>query len=319
MRGSAWISSIALLSLLGCSKSTDDTSTDDTAGEPLPQAAALTALSNGECPDLSTSGTSSFLSSDEERTATIVIPTNPGEDMPVVFFLHGLMSPTHTPEPTDYMASALGLQTLADDHNAVFVLPESPIWEVMGFSYFLFDVFDNDDNDVVLYDDLRTCVGENLDVDLNRVSVMGFSGGSLFTSILVRDRSETLASFVEFSGGADYEISLMGDTAVKWTAPVDDTPGLIVAGGATDNWPDGFTVIDFVEATDNLQSHLLDAGHFVVRCDHDYGHTIPMGYMSRAEEWLLGHTYGLPSPWIESGVDDWGMGCYVAEADASAE
>jgi len=239
--------------------------------------------------------------------------------MPVVFFMHGFMSPTHTPQPTDYMASSLGLQTLSDTYNAVFVLPESPVWEIMGFSYFLFDIFDNSDADLVLYDDLRTCVGENLDVDLNRVSAMGFSGGSLFTSILVRDRSDTLASFVEFSGGADYEISLFSDTAVKWTEPAENTPGLIVAGGDTDNWPDGFTVIDFVEATDNLQSHLLDGGHFVVRCDHNYGHTIPMGYMERAEEWLIGHTYGEPSPWLETGIDDWGMGCYVAESDASAE
>ena len=126
--------------------------------------ADLTELSNGECPDMSQSGELvTFLSSDEERKVTFVIPSDPQPGMRVIFFYHGLVEANSN--PTTYTAAALDFQSFSDAHNALFVLPESPIWELMGQQFHMWNVEKGtSDKDLTLFDDLRTCAAQQFDV-----------------------------------------------------------------------------------------------------------------------------------------------------------
>ena len=295
----------------------DDTGTADDTGPTGSGSgvADLAALSSGECPDFSGSGTSTFKSSGRERTVTAVLPSEVTEDMPLVFFFHGLLDAS-TSSPSSLMASGLSLQGFADEMGVIFILPESDIMSVAGFSFYMWAVNEVDGEDIVLYDDLRTCASSELGVDLDRVTAMGFSGGGLFTTVVARDRGDTLASIIEMSGGSDVPIPTFTELFAEYDTPDYQMPALLMAGGSEDVWPGGgFTIVDFAGATDNLQDQLADDGHYVVRCEHSQGHDVPYSAISDSWLWVQAHEYGKPSPFIEDGIDALTTGCQVVVSD----
>jgi predicted esterase len=309
------ITPLAFLLLIACgeddkdSKPSDDTGGDTGAEDTLPQAADLAELSSGECPDLSASNTGNFLSSGEQRKVTVVIPEQPGEDMSVVFFFHGLLG-THI-EPTSYHADALNLQAEANANNVVYVLPESRIMTYFGQSFYMWQVMDEDELDLVLYDDLRTCVAQGLDVSTRHFSALGFSGGALFTTVLGRERGDTLATMVEMSGGSDIDFAVASEDPIAAYGPPanPDLPVLLFSGGDEDGWPQGFQMVDFQDATDTLEAHLVEDGYYTWRCRHDMGHTITMPEWSLAKAWALGHSYGMPSSYMDGAIADYSDWC----------
>lgn len=310
---------LALAALLACGDKDDngsdtgDAGSDDGAadgGASGSGVAPLADLSSGECPDLDASGTSTFLSYGIERTATILIPDPlPEGPMPVVYFFHGLMDPGSTPQPTEYMASALGLQDLADDEGVVVILPESPTQELLNIQFFLWDIQEDSAADLALYDDLRTCVAEQLDVDLDRFIAWGFSGGALFNTVVLSQRADTLAAAIEMSGGSDVDAYIYDDLIARYQTPAWPLPVLLQSGGANDVWPNtSLVIVDFQSATDTLEGQLAADGSVVVRCSHNSGHTVTNKGLDLAIEWALGHSFGQPSPWASDGLgsdDDW--------------
>jgi predicted esterase len=312
------LAALSLL-LLGCPPDQDDTATSTTDSDTLdttdtsPQAAALAELSSGECPDLSASGTTSFLSSGDDRTVTVIIPEEPVEDMPVVFFFHGLVDVN----PTTNIASGLNLQSEADSSKVVYVVPESRTMTYFGMTFYMWQVMDEDLLDLVLYDDLRTCVAQNLDTDMNRLTAMGFSGGALFATVLARERGDTLATLVEMSGGSDIEFSVVSKEPIAvYGQPANtELPALLFSGGDEDGWPTGFPMVDFQAATDNLEAGLVTDGHYTWRCRHDYGHTILTTEWNLSKAWALAHTYGYPSPYEGGSIDDHSSWCEEATAE----
>ncbi|MCB9760961.1 MAG: hypothetical protein H6739_14070 [Alphaproteobacteria bacterium] len=302
---------------------TDDTSvaddtgaTDDTGTTQLPDdMRELSELSSGECPDLSQLGattTSQFLSSGESRTVTAVLPNQVSANTQVVFFFHGLMSPDQTPDPTEYMATALQLQQVANQLDAIILLPESPTRTEFGFSFFLWDVEGNTDHDIVLFDDLRTCVADLLAPDLERLSIVGFSGGALFTTMVASQRGDAISTMVEMSGGADLEVIISPSIVAAYETPAWTFGALLVTGGTNDVWPDpNFAIVDFVAGTDTLETNLVDDGHFVVRCRHNQGHTITNDEYALALEWLNSHHFGELSPYETNGLGTHSSWCEV--------
>jgi poly(3-hydroxybutyrate) depolymerase len=283
---------------------TGDSGTEDT----LPQPAPTVDLSSGECPELGATSTSSFLSSGVERTVTVVIPEAPGEDMPAVFFFHGLLDTSV--EPTSYHADALQLQSVANAENAVFVLPQSRTMTQFGQTFYMWQVMDEDEQDLVLYDDLRTCIDQELSVDLRRLSALGFSGGALFATVLARERGDTLSTLVEMSGGSDIDFSLVSEDPIAvYDTPANTMPALLFSGGDEDGWPQGFVLVNFQDATDSLEANLVADGHYTWRCRHSMGHTITMPEWSLAKSWALGHAYGEPSPYVGGSIDDYSDWC----------
>jgi poly(3-hydroxybutyrate) depolymerase len=254
---------------------------------------------------MSTSHTTSFQSGGEERIVTVVVPESPTSDMPLVYFFHGLLDPGSMPQPSDYMASALNLQSIANDAGVVFVLPQSGLIERFGFSFFMWNVEEPESTDITLFDDLRSCAYDELDVDLNRVHAMGMSGGGLFTTVVAKERGGVLASIVEMSGGADIEMMTFDNLLSTYETSEYAMPALLISGGSNDTWPGGgLTLVDFTAATDTLQGKLLADGHFVVRCEHTQGHSVPYSAIGAAWDWVDSHEYGVESPYRGTGIDD---------------
>ncbi len=285
----------ALVALMGC---TDGTRTDSDGDLPTP--APLAEVSSG-CPDLSEPGIKTFMSAGKERRAGILFPSDPGPDMPVLFAWHGLSTAEF--DPMEQMIAGFDLAGLADDRGAVVIVPEAQAINLLGMDVLLWGILGNEqeEEDLTLYDDLRTCVAEAFDVDLRRISSWGHSGGGLWTSMLLMDRADTLAAGVSSSGGIELEIPVLGDR-LPFRQPARQVPTMIVSGGAQDVWPDTtFTIIEFEATSDTLQQRLLEGGSFVVRCKHDLGHNyLPNWYWGQVQKWLFNHTYGATSEW-ESG------------------
>lgn len=295
------------------SKDSDTANATSDADERPWKSAPVVGLSSGECPDMSVSGqTVDFLSSGEERTVTVVFPTTPQPEMRVVFFYHGLMDPTSTPNPTGYMANALNFQSLADEYNALIFLPESTIWNLAGQEFYLWSIEDGTyDNDLALFDDLRTCAHQTFEVDLDQLVSAGFSGGSLFNTILYSERSETLASVAEISGGADVEVPLYEELFAPYSTPEVSPPLLLISGGSNDLWPDAaFPIINFDSSTDLFQENVLGDGGFVVRCRHDSGHTITNKGLTVAIDWMTQHHYQEESPYTND-ISSWSDWCEI--------
>ncbi len=281
---------------------------DTASATPAVNGPPLRELSSDDCPDFSTSGeTVSFSSSGAERRATILIPENNSTPSALVFFFHGLLDSSYS-NPTELMSRSLNLQELSNERNAVVVLPESNLWTLMGMEFFLWQLEDGTiSEDLVLYDDLRTCAAENLSIDLTKVSSIGFSGGALFNTILISERSSELSAAVELSGGSDYEIPTFEEKMAPYSTPEYPLPVLLVEGGEADLWPDAsFPIVNFKEGTERLESQLLSDGHHVGRCTHTQGHNITSNTFDLAIEWLSNHTHDVPSPMIDlSNWDCW--------------
>jgi predicted esterase len=213
------------------------------------------------------------------------------------------------------MAQALNFQSLAETHNALIFLPESPIWELVGQQFHMWDVEDGtSDKDLALFDDLRTCGAQNFDINLDKVVSGGFSGGSLFNTILLGERADHLAAVVEMSGGANIDIPTFDEKIAPYDTPSTDIPILLISGGDTDLWPDAsLPIVHFQEATDTLQEKLLEDERFVVRCTHNTGHNITNKAFSAAIDWLAIHEYGVSSTYEEEGIGSWEDWCVVPE------
>jgi poly(3-hydroxybutyrate) depolymerase len=293
----------------------DDTGGGDTGTTEGPQPAALAELSSGECPDLSASGTSTFTSSGEDRKVTVILPSSPGEDMPVYFFFSGIADAS-THDYSGQTAEGLGLQDLADEQGSVWVVPEPPVQNLFNmYEVYLWDIARESDHDLVLFDDLRTCIAQQLSVDLKRVSTIGFSGGALFNTVVLGNRADSLATAVELSGGSDLDVPGYDVPLAPYTTPATDLPVLLTTGAdGEDVWPGGgMTVVNFFTASNHLQNELLTDQHFAVRCTDDKGHVLSNADWNLAVDWAAAHRFGEASPYATGdlgGDADW---CTVAE------
>ena len=131
-----------------------------------------------------------------------------------------------------------------------------------GMQFYMWDIEEGtSEADLTLFDDLRTCAAQAFDVDLDTLVSAGFSGGSLFNTILYSQRADSLAAVVEMSGGADVEVPLYDNPFAPYDTPSNLPPLLLVSGGQDDIWPDAtFTIVNFEAATDTLQANVIEDG-----------------------------------------------------------
>jgi len=284
---------------------------DDTTPE-LPQPAPLAETSDGECPNTSASGISTFSSDGLDRKVAVLFPDGDTTDLPIVFFFHGLTTPDQN--PVENTVNGLNLQGLADSLPAIVIAPESRAVQMpLVGEVSLWGILGDPDPDLVLFDDLRACAVNELGGDIRRVNAMGFSGGALWTTQILMSRSDTLASAVEFSGGAELDVPMDGGPFLLYSSPAEQTPVLMTSGGAQDVWPQGFAIIDFNATTDTLQGGLRVDGHYAVRCTHEQGHTVTNADWSFAQEWVTAHEYGIESPYRADGIGSEEDHCTVVE------
>ena len=286
--------------ILGCNPASsgggngedDAASDDDSTEEPTADPPAdLVPPSAGSCPSLVEPGPVELQSAGLDRRALIYWPAEGGQDAPVAFFWHALGT---TPE---YWWTAFELDQLVDA-GFIVVLPASSGEELFEWDW------NTGGADATLYDDLRTCVVEELGADPRRVTVSGFSAGAIWTSWLTMHRADTLAASFVMSGGLA--------PGLTWEQPVRPLPVFLMSGGATDTYSN---FIIFEDTMDAFQEELIASGSSGVRCRHDYGHTPGPGALDMLIDWAWRHRFGDESPWAtgERGVEDLGTGCEIAE------
>lgn len=280
------VAGVALVSV-GCGEAEE--SLMDEGPQPAP-----VVTPSGTCPDLSAPGRKTMMSAGQERDLAVYFPKDRPAGMPVLFAWHGISDTSL--DPIEQMTTGFGLDDLAEQRGAVIVVPQAFPVSILGLNIALFSILNDGDADLALFDDMRACLKTELDVDLTRVSSWGHSGGGLFTSRLVFDRSDTLAAAVPASAGSDITVPLAGER-LEYTSPAHRVPTLLITGGEDDVWPDGMAIIDFEDATDSMQDGLVNDGHFVARCRHDLGHlTLPSWYWPLVLDWAFEHEFGRPSP-----------------------
>lgn len=294
---------LLLLSLFLLATACTEPEPDPQDEEPTPEAepdpdppAPLAELSEGECPDLSAPGTSTFLSAGLQREVTVLFPDEP-EGLPVIFFWHALGT------TAAQWIAWFDLEEFAED--AIVVVPSSRETEP-----FEWDWVAGEEADGPLYDDLRTCVVQELGGDIDRVIATGFSAGAVWTTWLAMHRGDTLATIFAMSGGTVVNL--------PYEPPAQSMPVFVMSGGETDVWPNQqFPVADFETATQEFSESLIAAGHFVVQCRHDGGHQPGPGAQGMMEDWVFGHRYDVESPWADGteSVDDFEDYCFLPGVD----
>lgn len=275
-----------LLILLACTDPTgaggdDGTPADDTAADPnayLRGTAPLATVSGGECPTME-AGKIDLVSNGIDRSVRIIVPESGAEGKGVVFAWYPLGG------SANWLINALDLENWAEANDLVVVVPIASGTQAFEWT-FLQEPTEN--HDLVLYDDVRTCLYEAWQVDLGRVSSAGFSAGALWTSYLSLYRGDTLATILPFSGGTD--------PVITYVSPAGPFPALLPYGGESDTYGNG--LVNFYETQANFAADLAADGHFAVLCDHDLGHTIPPEGVDMMTAWLPAHIYGEPSPFI---------------------
>lgn len=267
----------------------------DAGHDPVP------GTSDGECPDLGVSGISTFSSGGTARKVAVIFPASKPADMPALFSWHGLT--TLDMMPVESTISGFQLQATANSEEVVFVVPEARPRTLPGAGTLgMWGIMNDEAADLTLFDDLVTCLSRSLAIDLDRVSSWGHSGGALWTSVLLLNRADQLASVVELSGGVEFSLPFLG-TFIPYRTPSAKVPTLLATGGMDDVWPQGNGFIQFEQTTDTLQAGLIADQHVVVRCRHSLGHfQLPPRAWALTMDWMLGHRRGQPSTFLPGGL-----------------
>lgn len=285
------LSVLLLAACAGGGDATDDADTDD---GPVP---ADLVEPSGACPDLSEPGLKTITSAGQEREFGIWFPEDPPAGLPLIFAFHGLVTPDF--DAIGETARGYGIERLASDQPAIIVVPEALVTNLVVADVLLWGILGEEQRaaDLQLFDDLRTCVARAFDADMKRVTAFGHSGGGLWTSVLLGERSTALATGVASSGGT-------GDfPAPTYKAPERNLPALLIDGGPTDAWPDpAVPIIPFQTTTMAFRDALAADGNPVAWCEHDLGHfQLPSWWFRTVTTWLKKHRYGEPSPYFGEG------------------
>jgi dienelactone hydrolase len=236
-----------------------------------------------DCPTMSAGRTMDFPSGGEAREFVLQLPEIYDGDTPtpLVFVLHGIGG------TIDGMLSSDNLLDEASRTGHIVVAPQAldrggtAAWDPVGMPDFNLDV--------VLFDDLLTCLSEQFPIDPTRVHVTGMSLGGIFTGTLISARSDVIASAAPFSGG------LFQAKNEGWQ-PI---PTLVSWGGVEDIYYDQ----DFDGLAGSMIDTLRADGHFVIGCDHGGGHSLRTELWPSAFQFFIDHPQGIDSaPYLSSGL-----------------
>ena len=274
-----WFLSLTLvLVLTGCigsprgdsddDDSASDDDDDDTSKWPSP-------TYDGTCPEFSSGLNTGFVSAGIERQFRVALPEET-TGAPVVFAWHWLGG------NAEQIMNWLNFDQLAASEGVVVVAPDSDGYPFEWRS----DQPDQGNADGQFFEDLLACLSERLEVDLGRVHTTGMSAGGLWSTWLIMNRSEWLASAAPMSGGV---------LSNWYITPEDRLPVMLIWGGPTDTY-NGFS---FDQANLQFSEELAADEHFVVECDHGGGHVPPSAPAELTWAFLSEHRKDAPSPWSD--------------------
>lgn len=263
------------------------------------------AYSRGACPTLRRGPTSDaglnagFRTGGQTRQFRLIVPRNydGAEAWPVLFAWHWLNASSGSFVRTGEIESAAEemrfIAVLPDGLSSyVFDWPFAEVWGVPG--------------ELTFFDDMLSCVSQQLRVDPRRVYGAGVSAGALWlTYLTTTDRADYFAAVDVMSGG-------LGEVPFAWRmeyAPQRHKfPALVLWGGPSD-----WLGLSFSEASTRYRDALIADDHFVVQCVHSAGHAVPPveapadGGTRFRPLWrfLLDHPYGSApgaSPYFTTGL-----------------
>lgn len=242
---------------------------------------------SGTCPGFKKKGLDGLTVDGESREVWAWWPNElPTEPMGVVFAWHGLG------DNAENFAAGMDLEGLSKRNDVLVLAPNSA-----DPFLFTWDYFNAGGNDVILYEDLRACAAAAFDLDLDRVTSLGFSFGALWTTWLSMHHSDTLAAALVLSGGTGESVGL------PYLTPATDIPVLGNWGGDADTFNTGITNVDFAATMADYLDSLRADGHVAIGCDHGRGHSVPPEFDDQVDAFLMAHRFGEPSPFADGGLD----------------
>ncbi len=242
------------------------------------------------CPVLK-AGVNEITSAERTRRFTVVLPeasTATGlptdvsaQNLPVVFLFHGVGGS---------MSGILGdtaFDGLLKTEKFVLIVPESErdkAGTAVSQTEWLYGVqqFADDNSDLVFFDDMLKCVGDQYKTNAKRVYVTGMSGGGMMTVFTSFSRSDVIAAAAPFSGGYLF----------KYPSTKNKFPEMVVWGGEADS--------AFSQNFNTLANALIPAlksdGHAVLKCNHGTGHKWPAAMTAADWAFLSNYELGVASP-----------------------
>lgn len=301
---------------------TDSGGSPDAGGEDATGAAqgpwTPKPYSGGTCPGI-IGGAQLFASGGVDRRLVVAMPAQP-EGAPVLFLWHGLG------DSPENFSGAFGASALADQYGVIVVAPEpisGPIFPpdlpdavaglVGNFIPETWAFFGEPEADLMLFDDVVSCLDAFYDIDRSRVYTAGFSAGAMWSTLLVMHRADYLAAAALFSGGSMFvEIDLgnlpppynglnLGEGKVvaadtRYQTPPRKIPLLLTWGGMADylEFVQGMPqyAFDFDAAAQAFIAGAKQDGLSMVTCNHGGGHTPPAGAQVWGMDFLFRHAFG---------------------------
>ena len=248
-----------------------------------------------DCPDMVPGRVTDFPSGGEQREYELHLPDgyDGSSPAPLAVVLHGINSS---------IDDILGNDNLLDEAlrtGHIVIAPQSlelggtPAWDPVGMPDYNLDV--------VLFDDLITCMTEQYTIDPDRIHVTGMSLGGIFTGTLIQARSNIIASAAPFSGG----------TFTSKSDGWDPIPTLVSWGGVEDTSHGQ----DFHDLASLMIDGLGEDGHFLISCDHGGGHSLRAELWPYTFQFFQDHPKGVdPLPYADAGLPElFPEYCFIVE------
>lgn len=259
------------------------------AGVELP--APLPEYSGGSCPQLS-SGMNTIISGGVTREFLIVAPEDlePTENLPVIFMWYWLAGDAY-----DFLKKS-DAQTAVNKMRFLAVIPEKKGDLLFTWPFLLIDSKKRLNEELLFFDDMLTCLGEQYNLNLNCVGTVGVSSGGTWTTYLAHQRSQYLASFLSLSGGAGHPDNILNPVQY-WQHAVHKLPAIVLWGG-----PGDWCGLSFATLSNYLEDYLEEDGHFFVECIHNCQHAEPPAEGDPITKYAFLWNFVFDHPyWLEDG------------------
>lgn len=272
----------------------------------------------GGCEGVAAGMVNGFTVDGVARSFILTLPagaTGAGGRWPVVFNWHGLGD-----NPAN-MNQLLAGQVDNPTMPFVLVTPAStglgPTTNPLGLEWEQLRAR-NPNREARLFDAVLGCLDRRWGVDRDRVYTVGFSAGAILSDLLGVLRGDQIAAVATYSGGYfsnPANPATLGALRnfVGWPALPSTAryPQLLLHGGARDTFNLSIATARFDQFAANDLGYLQAAGHDVVLCAHNGGHTVPTGVLgARLVEFFAAHPRTTArSPWRAALPAGWPSYC----------
>lgn len=256
-----------------------------------------------------------FKVGDQTRRFHAALPSAPSKPVSVIFNFHGYgdtaenMRKFFAPDPDADPDFPLVVVTPDDTGMTPFAVPRGLDWD-------LFEIAEGDDNrEAALFEQVLGCLGQDFDLDLQRVYTFGFSAGAIAANMLHSRYPQHVGAVVAFSGAWFNDpdevagVNLLGlPVTLSWSElnAADGGVVLLSHGGPSDVFgAAGQQVIDFETSAGFAKPYLRGHGREVIDCVHTGGHSPhPQVTTQRVLELFKAHRAGEPAQVDLSGWPD---------------